>query len=71
MSEKKEKCVKIDIKHWLYKKMCVGCEREKICHDDCDCCDEFAKNLFCLEQGYECDYTYDFELEKELNGGGE
>lgn len=71
MSENKEKYVKIDKKYWLYKKMCVGCEREKICHDDCDCCDEFAENLFCLEQGYECDFTYDFELEKELEGGGE
>lgn len=69
MSENKDKCVEIDIQYWLYNKMCVRCERETICHNNCDCCEEFADNLTCLEEGDECDYTYDFE--KELKGGRE
>ena len=65
MSENKEKCVKINIESWLYNKMCINCENERKCHYCCERCNDFEENLLCLEQGYECDYTYDFELEKE------
>ena len=32
-------------KETLYEKMCVGCPKEKICHDKCEHCDEYEEAL--------------------------
>lgn len=29
----------------LYERLCVGCEREKWCHDNCEHCEEYEKAL--------------------------
>lgn len=36
---------KMNKEDWLYERLCVGCEREKWCHDNCEHCEEYEKLL--------------------------
>lgn len=37
-----------DIYNQLYHEMCIGCPKEKICHEECTNCDEFMERFDAL-----------------------
>ena len=38
-------------KEWeIYQRLCVGCERERYCHENCEVCEEYEEALEELEK---------------------
>lgn len=60
LCDKIKEIIKTDIESWLYDKMCIGCELERRCHINCEHCDEFEENLYCIENNEDCEYFQDF-----------
>ena len=36
---------KMNKEDWLYERLCMGCKREKRCHDNCEHCEEYEELL--------------------------
>lgn len=60
LCDKIKEIIKTNIESWLYDKMCIGCELERRCHINCEHCDEFEENLYCIENNEDCEYFQDF-----------
>lgn len=41
--------VEDDKEQQLYERLCVGCPRERICHETCETCEEYEEELFKIE----------------------
>jgi hypothetical protein len=41
---------KIDLEQIVYESKCVGCERERYCHVNCETCEEYQEELQELEE---------------------
>ena len=61
LCDKIKEILDFNIEYWLYNKMCVGCERERICHRECDNCDDYIENLEGIyELSNDCEHFRDF-----------
>ena len=50
ISEEKYQNKMIDYNMIVYQKLCVGCESEKYCHENCGTCPQYDEDLKMLEE---------------------